>query len=593
VALSGVLRAGAACRVVGPDRPAEATIAALRGVRPAAVVCTADTVPAVPADIAVPVVFLDDTSETNEVKVRGGGRFPLPGHPALILDTSVPGVAMGAVIEHRALAQHIASCARAHPALAGVTLLDARAPFRSLAVPLLAALSSGGDVRLTAPDEPLWPAGQPDDPDAAAPIAVTTRARLSSLPGPVGEVLVAETGEPVAADDVRQWCGRHPEAALVSRHGAAESADAWLDRRIESAADVPARLPAGRPLPNTRAYVLDGFLRPVPPGGVGDLYVAGATLARGYLGQPAPTGEKFVACPFGRAGERMLRTDVRATWTREGLLTVLDSGRGRKATARARGAGTWNADLEVLLPLRVAGSRPPLFCVHWGTGLSWGYAALLRHLPADQPLYGVQARGLAWSEPLPQSIEEMADDYIEQIRTVQPSGPYHLIGWSFGGMVAHAIATRLQAAGEEVALLSVMDATPGSGAVIKGWDGQEAPTRRDLDDITRESFGEDGHMDLSDQLLANIQEVRFNTSRIGQDYAPAVFHGDLLLFLATIDRTHSLADGVRGWRQFIDGEVRLCEVASDHIGMLQPVPASYIGRTLAEKIQSVGEREKG
>jgi nonribosomal peptide synthetase DhbF len=101
-----------------------------------------------------------------------------------------------------------------------------------------------------------------------------------------------------------------------------------------------------------------------------------------------------------------------------------------------------------------------LFCIHPGVGLSWCYAGLLQYLRADYPVYGLQARGLRQKESLHLTLEEMIADYLDQIRKIQPGGPYHLLGWSFGGVVAYAIATKLQLQGEQVALLAVLDGYP-------------------------------------------------------------------------------------------------------------------------------------
>ncbi len=120
--------------------------------------------------------------------------------------------------------------------------------------------------------------------------------------------------------------------------------------------------------------------------------------------------------------------------------------------------------LDVLLPLRAGGSRPPLFCLPPIIGFGWPYTSLIRHLHPAQPLYAFQAAGLSLdpdrSDGRPDSIEAMAADCLERIRAVQPRGPYHLLGWSMGGLVAQAVAVRLRRGGEAVGLLALLDSYP-------------------------------------------------------------------------------------------------------------------------------------
>jgi amino acid adenylation domain-containing protein len=128
--------------------------------------------------------------------------------------------------------------------------------------------------------------------------------------------------------------------------------------------------------------------------------------------------------------------------------------------ARAISGATDDSAWAAVVPLQLLGSKPPLFCVHGLGGYVSCFAELARQLGEDQPLYGIQARGLdGVQEPL-ESVEEMATEYIAQMRAVQPNGPYYLAGYSTGGAIALEMAQQLQASGEEVRFLMMLESAP-------------------------------------------------------------------------------------------------------------------------------------
>ncbi|HEU5476172.1 MAG TPA: non-ribosomal peptide synthase/polyketide synthase [Actinophytocola sp.] len=127
-------------------------------------------------------------------------------------------------------------------------------------------------------------------------------------------------GEVVPATALRRVSTACPGLVVVDVYGPTETTTYATQRSMIGADAVPDVVPIGRPLDNVRVYVLDDALRPVPVGAPGELYIAGAGLARGYLGQPGLTAQRFMACPFAAAGERMYRTGDVVEWTTDGEL---------------------------------------------------------------------------------------------------------------------------------------------------------------------------------------------------------------------------------------------------------------------------------
>ena len=107
------------------------------------------------------------------------------------------------------------------------------------------------------------------------------------------------------------------------------------------------------------------------------------------------------------------------------------------------------------MPLQTTGSKPPLFCVHNAGGHAFIYQYLATHLQSDRPVYGLQSQGLSGKADL--QIPAMATHYLNQMRTVQPTGPYYLGGHSLGGIIAWEMAQQLNQIGERVDFLALFD----------------------------------------------------------------------------------------------------------------------------------------
>ncbi|MCK7622568.1 non-ribosomal peptide synthase/polyketide synthase [Streptomyces sp. RS10V-4] len=344
VALLAVLRTGAAYLPLDPDLPAARVAELLADAAPVLLVTTTTAGPGPRTAGTCPRLLLDDPGVRADLDRRPAtgpdpARRPLPEHPAYVIYTSgSTGRPKGVVVPH---ANVVRLFTRTRGEF-GFGPDDVWTLFHSYAFDfsvweIWGALLHGGRLVVVPHDV----ARSPEDflrlladervtvlnqtPSAFYPLM-----RADAEHRDVGRRLALRRivfgGEALDPARLADWYTRHPDTAplLVNMYGITETTVhvtyAPLDRATAARAAGSA---IGRGLSDLRVRVLDGRLRPVPPGAAGELYVAGEGLARGYLNRPGLTAARFVADPFGPPGTRMYRTGDRARWRADGTLEYL------------------------------------------------------------------------------------------------------------------------------------------------------------------------------------------------------------------------------------------------------------------------------
>ncbi|GAA1240486.1 hypothetical protein GCM10009665_34190 [Kitasatospora nipponensis] len=330
VALYGVVKAGAAYLPVDLGQPAARIEGLLTDAAPALLLTDSEHVTALPA---VPALLLDRPLPTAGPKAPGRvpGRTELAGrHPAYLIFTSgSTGRPKGVLVPQEGIVNRLRWMQRAYPLGAGDRVLQKTPCGFDVSVwEFFWPLAVGAALVVARP-------GGHQDPAYLAELIrrerVTTAHFVPSmldayLQEPAAAVAsplrrVICSGEALALPTQSAFFAALPDTELHNLYGPTEASvdvTRWACRPDPAATGVP----IGRPTANTRTYVLDGLLRPVAPGVAGELYLAGVQLARGYLGRPALTAERFVACPF-EPGARMYRTGDLARWSAGGVLEYL------------------------------------------------------------------------------------------------------------------------------------------------------------------------------------------------------------------------------------------------------------------------------
>ncbi|MFI5775567.1 amino acid adenylation domain-containing protein [Nocardia sp. NPDC051570] len=383
---------------------------------------------------------------------------------------------------------------------------------------------------------------------------------------------------------------------------------------------VPQSITLLNAVPLTPVGKLDRKALPEPVFGAGSGYRAPSTPVEAalcaafaeVLGVPSVSVDDGF---FELGGNSLLATKVVAQLRSAGIempvqLMFGDSSPAAVARRLAATAGDALAvALEPMLAIRSApgSSVPPLFCVHPAIGLSWCYSGLLAQLPPDRPVYGLQAPHVSGANDHT-SIVEAAKDYVAQLKSVQPQGPYHLLGWSLGGLIAQEIAVQLQHAGESVALLAMMDsyqlsdewlehAIPGIadiigefGSDLLGGDHAVDPrlTLQDAAELLRNRPGP--FAALTVDHLHRLYTGYANGAVLAHGFRPRVFDGDLLFFTAADDEINR-ADPTRraqAWEPYVTGAIHDQKVRCRHSGMTTPEALAVIGPVLRDHLGDSG-----
>jgi amino acid adenylation domain-containing protein len=277
-----------------------------------------------------------------------------------------------------------------------------------------------------------------------------------------------------------------------------------------------------------------------------------------------------------------------------------------RALRQAPDARAWSP----VVPIRPTGTLPPLFCLPPAVGNVLCYLDLAAHLPAEQPVYGLQAAGL---DPGQQPVERLADGverYVAAIRSVQPAGPYAIAGYCVGSVSAYAVAQRLRAQGSPVALLAVLDggpANPDSGfdtadaadlAAWFGWElGRAADRRLELDPepLRRLPAGELADAVLRAAVAADVLPADSDSRQVARllatftagvravrDHPLTPYDGPMLAIRAAEEPDDT--SPVARWRPLTSGQLVLRTAPGDHYTMMRPPHVGTLAGLLAAEL---------
>jgi acyl transferase domain-containing protein/thioesterase domain-containing protein len=253
--------------------------------------------------------------------------------------------------------------------------------------------------------------------------------------------------------------------------------------------------------------------------------------------------------------------------------------------------------------------RQPIFCVHGAAGNVLNFKAIADRLGPGQGFYGLQAQGVDGRLPLLPTIEAMAAQYVAAIRTVDPAGPYRLVGYSGGGVIALEMARQLRHSGAEVGLLAMIDTLAPAAARLKisplkkiwlmrhwsldfalGWRERRRHTQAEQAKhalaLQQRACGEPLAPELASALLYS------HFVKAQARYEPQPYDGPVLLCRASQGYTPYLNAGpCLGWQAHMRGELRVVEIDGSHVSMLSGHGLTQLVQGLRDELQRADERQ--
>ncbi|MFD2415744.1 amino acid adenylation domain-containing protein [Amycolatopsis pigmentata] len=402
---------------------------------------------------------------------------------------------------------------------------------------------------------------------------------------------VVPAGEPASADELREYlASRLPEymvpSAFVTVADLPLTPNGKLDRARLPVPPAEVR-PVGRAPKSLREYVLCRLFAEVL--GVPEVDPDDDFFE---LGGSPPLCARLAARVRSALAVDLTARAVAGAATPAGVAALLD-----------RAAGELGAFNRVL-PLRAEGDLPALFCLPQVTGMSWRYVNLLSSLDSRVPVYALQSKWLTEDGPLPDSLAEIAADCADAIRDIQPEGPYHLLGWSFGGNLAQPIGVQLRRAGERVGLLGILDTYPPEPGRIGRHDeryvlanmltgyaeyygDQDVRPRSDLAALRAQVLGYLGrgrselHY-LSVAERSRALDVMVNNVQGLLAEEPDRYAGEVDLVVA--DRGRKPWETPESWESRVEGSIRVTRVDCRHEELMDAGPVAEICAALTPRL---------